>query len=258
MTIRTLALLLATAGIAMATEGNTFHWNGRVVPGQVIEIIGVNGNIHAEASGTNQVEVTAEKTGRRSDPAGVHIDVVNNGAGYTICAVYPSRTGRNECRPGSGSGVKLDNNDVKVEFSVRVPRGVRFIGRTVNGGVGAIHLGGDVEAHTVNGKIVVSTSGAATADTVNGSIHAITGSAIWDGARKFHTVNGSIELELPGNISADLNASTVNGSISSQFPVTVHGRFVNHSVHGTLGRGGRELDVSTVNGSIILRQAGAV
>lgn len=248
-------MLLATAGIASATDGgNNFHWTGRLAPGQLIEIKGVNGGIRAESTTAKEVEVSAEKTGYRYDPADVRIQVVNNGDGTTICAVYPSNGGRaNECKPGNAGRMSTDNNDVKVQFTVRVPAGVRFIGRTVNGGVQALHLSADVEAHTVNGKIVVSTSGAALADTVNGSIHASMGNGSWERSRRFATVNGSIEVELPRNASADLDASTVHGQIVTDFPLTVRGRLVGRSIHGTLGSGGRELKITTVNGNITLR-----
>ena len=253
MVFQTLTLLIAAAGIAGATDGgsNTFNWTGRLAPGQLIEIKGVNGSIRAEGTSGTEVEVTALKSGRRYDPADVQIAVVDSDNGMTICAVYPDRRGTpNQCRPGNGGHMNAGNNDVKVEFTVLVPNGVRFIGRTVNGGVQAVNLGADVEAHTVNGKIDLITSGTALAETVNGSIRAILGSTRWDGARKFTTINGSIEVNLPSGINADLAASTVNGHISSDFPITVRGRFMNHRVHGTLGSGGRELKVSTVNGSI--------
>jgi len=253
MLFRTLTILLAAAGIAAANDGgnNTFNWTGHLAPGQLLEIKGVNGSIHAEGTSGAEVEVTAVKSGRRHDPADVQIAVVDSDNGMTICAVYPDNHGTpNQCRAGNGGHMNIGNNDVKVEFTVRVPNGVRFIGRTVNGGVEAAHLNADVEAHTVNGKIDVTTSGTALAETVNGSIRAALGSAAWDGARKFTTVNGSIEVELPDGINADLAASTVNGHIRSDFPITVRGRFSNRRLHGTLGSGGRELKVSTVNGSI--------
>jgi DUF4097 and DUF4098 domain-containing protein YvlB len=104
----------------------------------------------------------------------------------------------------------------------------------------------------VNGKIDVTTSGTALAETVNGSIRASLGSVAWDGARKFTTVNGSIEVELPAGINTYLAASTVNGHICSDFPITVRRRHTNRRARGTLGTGGRALKVSTVNGSITL------
>ena len=258
MSLRILSTFLAAAGLAFATDGGRhYHWTGHVAPGQLIEIKGVNGSVRAESTTGRNVEVYAEKTGRRYDPADVRIEVVPNGNGTTICAVYPSRTGRpNGCRPGA-AGQDIQNNDVKVEFTVRVPKGVRFTGRTVNGGIYADHLGADVEAHTTNGKIALSTSGTALARTVNGSIHAILGKAEWNGARLFSAVNGSIEVEVPGNTNADVSASTVNGRIVTDFPITVHGRFVNRNLHGTLGSGGRELRIHTVNGSITLRSFNA-
>lgn len=256
MLFRSLTTLLALTAIAAATDGsrsnNTFGWTGHLDPGQLIEIKGVNGSIRAERAPGSEVEVTAEKSGTRFDPEDVEIALVDNDNGFTICAVYPDQGAPNECRPGSEGHMNSGDNDVKVDFTVRVPDGVRFIGRTVNGAVQAVHLGADVEAHTVNGKIDVTTSGTALAETTNGSIRASLGSVRWEGARKFTTVNGNIEVNLPAGINAYLAASTVNGHICSDFPIAVHRRYSNRRAHGVLGTGGRQLKVTTVNGSITL------
>ena len=55
---------------------------------------------------------------------------------------------------------------------MRVPAGVRFVGRTVNGGIEADELPADAEAYTVNGSVAVDAGGEARAETVNGSIRA--------------------------------------------------------------------------------------
>ena len=47
--------------------------------------------------------------------------------------------------------MSVRDNDVNVEFRVKVPAGVRFVGRTVNGGIEASGITADAEAHTVNG-----------------------------------------------------------------------------------------------------------
>jgi hypothetical protein len=253
-----LTILLAAAGLHAESDETSFRWSGKLAPGRVLEIKGVNGDIRAEGTTGSDVELTAEKTSRRSDPTGVRIQIVDNGNGMTVCAVYPSsRHGRpNECRPGTAGRMHLSRNDVKVEFTVRVPNGVRFIGRTVNGGVQANHLGADVEAYTLNGKIVVSTAGAALAETVNGSIHVIMGKARWLGARRFSTVNGSIDIQLPGNTGTQLSASTVNGDITTDFPLATRSHIANRNPRATLKNGGRELKISTVNGNIVVREAG--
>jgi DUF4097 and DUF4098 domain-containing protein YvlB len=68
-------------------------------------------------------------------------------------------------------------------------------------------------------------------------------------------VNGGITLALLAGIGADLEARTVNGSIQSDFPITVSGRMNPRRLAGRIGQGGRMLDVETVNGSIRLRTA---
>src|SRR6266699_2142441 len=127
-------------------------------------------------------------------------------------------------------------------------------GRTVNGDVGAADLTGDVEANTVNGSIRISTAGYAEAQTVNGEIVASLGRATWSNALEFRTVNGGITLDLPAGLSTEVRATTVNGDIETDFPLTVTGRLGPRSLRGTIGSGGRQLALSTVNGSIKLRK----
>jgi hypothetical protein len=202
------------------------------------------------------VEVLAVKRGRRSDPRQVEIKVLEHAAGVTVCAVYPpGGSGRaNECAPGSGGRMDTRNNDVEVDFEVRVPAGVDFVGQTVNGGVTADRLDGDVVATTVNGGVRAEAAGNVRAETVNGSITASLGRADWTGDVKFRTVNGGITLDLPADTGAEVSASTVNGSIETDFPLTVKGKFSSRRLSGTIGGGGRGLSLETVNGSIRLRQ----
>jgi len=253
------AVLLAAALLAPATasaQDGAFAWRGRIAAGRAIEIKGVSGDIRAVAATGDEVVVRAVKHARRSDPEEVTFDVVEHNGGVTICAVYPSpRAGReNECRPGGGGRMETRDNDVKVDFTVEVPRHVRFIGRNVNGGVQAESLTADVEAYTVNGGIDVSTAGIAKAKTVNGGIIARLGRADWVDDLEFETVNGGITIELPATVDADIRAKTVNGGISTDFPLQVQGRFSSREIRGVLGNGGRRLEIATVNGSIRLRR----
>ena len=245
--------------VQTASSPDEFRWSGRIAAGRTIEIKGINGDVRAEASSGNEVEVTATKTGRRSDPKEVEIRVVEHSGGVTICAVYPSAdSGRpNTCAPEGGGNMNVRDNDVEVRFSVRVPQGVRFSGHTVNGGIETGALGGDVDAKTVNGSIRVSSTGIARAKTVNGSITAVLGRADWSGPLEFKTVNGAITLDLPSDTSTEVKAETLNGDISTDFPLTILGRVSRRHLDGTIGSGGggRELTLKTVNGSIRLRRA---
>ncbi|MBW8838723.1 MAG: DUF4097 family beta strand repeat protein [Gemmatimonadetes bacterium] len=141
-----------------------------------------------------------------------------------------------------------------VDFEVQVPAGVEFDGRTVNGEMSAEGLKADVQASTVNGSVRVSTSGLAEASTVNGSVYAEIGRANWNDALEFSTVNGGITLIMPGKLDTEVRASTVNGEIDSDYPLTITGKFGPRRLRGTIGAGGRTLSLSTVNGEIRLRK----
>ena len=255
-TLLTTAAGLALAPRAAAAQGE-FHWKGKIAPGKSIEIKGVNGDVRAVAGpGAGDVEVTAVKHARRSDPDEVKIEVVPHDDGVTICAVYPSDGRReNSCDAGEGGHMNVHDNDVTVDFTVRVPAGVRFVGKTVNGEVAAADLSSDVEANTVNGSIRISTAGYAEAQTVNGEIVASLGRATWSDALEFRTVNGGITLDLPAGLSTEVRATTVNGDIQTDFPLMVTGRLGPRRLHGTIGSGGRRLALETVNGSIRLRKS---
>lgn len=253
--IITAATLLAAPGVA-AAQDDDFTWRGRVASGGTIEIKGINGDISAEAASGDEIEVRATKRARRSDPAEVEIAVVEHAGGVTICAVYPTPRGNreNECAPGDGGRMSTNNNDVTVDFVVRVPAGARLAASTVNGAVDARGLRGNVEASSVNGDVDVSTAGTAEGQSVNGSVQLAMGRADWSGALRAASVNGSVVVTLPASANVELHGRTVNGDIESDFPITVRGKFGPRSMTGTIGSGGRELELETVNGGIEIRR----
>jgi hypothetical protein len=244
------------AGATRAAAQDTFNWSGRVAAGDAIEIRGIGGDIRAVASSGDEVRVSARKSARRSNPDDVRIEVVEHAGGVTICALYPAPSNRppNECRPGGGGNNNTRNNDVEVAFTVEVPRGVNFVGRNVNGNVSATSLSSEVRAYTVNGSVNASTSEIAEASTVNGSVRVSMGRTNWNGDLEFESVNGTVDVSIGGEVNTDVTASTVNGSISSDFPLTVRGRFGPKRLTGTIGNGGRSLTLTTVNGNIELRR----
>ena len=254
--------LLTIALFALATAPRPaaaadFQWHGPVAPGHTIEIKNVNGDVTAEPSGSNEVEVVAEKRANRDDPDSVRIEVVGNGGDTTICAVYPSRdqSRPNACVPGDAGRMNVQNNDVQVHFIVKVPAGVVFVGRTVNGGVEATRLNGNLVLATVNGSVTFSTTGEARASAVNGSIRGEMGQASWTGTLDMKTVNGEITLALPGDLNTDVTITTVNGDIKTDFPVTITGSMSRRKLEGTIGAGGRLLSLGTTNGSVTLKTA---
>ena len=106
----------------------------------------------------------------------------------------------------------------------------------------------------MNGDVRVTASGVVEATTVNGSIVATMGRSDWTNELEFNTVNGSVTLTFPGDLSTELDVKTVNGSIDSDFPITISGKVTPQNLRGRVGQGGRDLSIETVNGSIRLRK----
>jgi len=250
---RILLLLTSAAALFGAVGNDTFHWSGRVPAGQLIEVRGINGSIHAQPALGNDVDVIAYKNGERYDTSRIEVRVVEYEGGVTICAVYPNPTGVDECVPGAGGRPNTLRNDVSVDFTVRVHKGVRFLARTVNGLVEATSLDADAEAHTVNGNVMLSTLGAGQGETVNGSIFASVGK--FTSPLNFSTVNGAITVEMPRDTVAKVRADTVNGPIDTDFRLPVSGQFPAKHIAAALGRGGPDLHIATVNGAIHLRRS---
>ncbi|MDE2662241.1 MAG: hypothetical protein OXI39_04485 [Gemmatimonadota bacterium] len=258
-TVRQLAAAAAWLVCLGAVEARAqdFEWQGSVDPGDAVTIRGVNGSIVASAASGGQVRVRATKQWDDDDPDAVRIEVVEDRRGVLICAVYPSRRGRDPNRCGREGDYEMNvrDNDVKVHFTVEVPPGVDLEARTVNGEIETQDISDEVEARTVNGNISVAGAGPVSATTVNGSIEARLASQPSDDLR-FVTVNGGIRLVLPAGIDADVSIRTVNGAIDTEFPLTIRGRWGPRSASGEIGDGGPEITLGTVNGGIALVRGG--
>ena len=252
------AVLVASslgASAALAQESDTFTWNGTLAEGRTVHLHNVNGEVRFEVGSGNTVAVRGEKRWRRGDPADVRIEAraLANGD-VLVCAMWRER---DTCEVSGieGSGRRNDDynnrNDVSVRFVVTVPAHANVDVNTVNGDVEVQELRGNVEANTINGDVEAASSGGPVeARTVNGSIRA-RGQIASDGLN-YSTVNGSIELVLPQNSNADVDLSTVNGRVSSDFPITFSGEINPRRIRAKLGNGGPSLRARTVNGGIRL------
>ena len=254
------ALLLSCASLLACSDDSPtgpgdglqdLDWSAGMQSGQTLEIRGVIGSILAQAAPGGTARVTADKNGGSSPESSVTFEVVTHAGGVTICAMYPDVSGEpsNECVPGGGQ-MSVRDNDVVVTFDVQVPEGVRLIEWTVNGNVRATAVRSEVVGFTVNGDASISTSDLAEASTVNGNVEVTIGDESPDRDLMFSTVNGNVTLRVPAGIDGTVEATTVNGTMNSDFLLSnpVPGRWT-----GTLGDGGSNLALSTVNGNLELR-----
>ena len=236
-------------------EENAFTWSGRIPSGHWLRVRNLSGEINVTSSNSDRVEVTATKQWRRSDPESVRFEVHKfgpNDEDVVICAIWNDRT---DCDEHGYNSHNVRNNDVSVQFRVMVPRGVKVGVSSVNGAVSVEGATSEVEANTVNGEVEVTTSGGpVNASTVNGSVTARMGRFENDEDLNFSTVNGTVITEFSGDLDADIELSTVNGRFQTDYPVTINGRLDPRHLRARLGRGGRRIRLSTVNGNVELRR----
>lgn len=259
-----LALLALGATGAGAQESTTWNWSGDLGTGRTVYLRNVNGSVRFEAGTGSKVEVTAVKRWRRGDPQDVRIEarVAGSGRGdIIICALWGERATcdedgyqSNRDRDRRDNDGWRNNNDVSVEFTVRIPANARVDATTVNGDMRVEGTSADIEASTVNGDLeAYSAGGRVEGSTVNGSIivrNGVTPSQDLE----YSTVNGSVTVELPSGTNASVNLSTVNGRITTDFPMTIDGSINPRRIRADIGNGGPRIRVSTVNGSIRLKK----
>lgn len=288
------AALLSQAAPAAAQQD--FRWSGRLARGEQISVRGIVGDIRAEPTSGSEVVVTAVRRGRGARD--VRIETVRRAEGVVICAIWPRNDddrgwrGRrdhdedngdrepNDACNRSGGGSTRDN-DASVDFTVRVPAGVRVSLGTVSGDVYATGLHSPVRAASVSGDVHVSSDGPVEATSVSGDVDATLGRIAGQSLR-FTSVSGDVTLRVPSGLDADFRAHTLSGSIDSDFPLTIgrggdrpRGRDrdrdddddddgygparvrvrIGQNASGRLGRGGPDLTVNTVSGDIALVRA---
>jgi hypothetical protein len=261
-----LAVISLVAGTPARAQGEKrtvfdpgdFHWQGNLKAGQTLEVVNTNGEIAANRASGDGARVGGVRGGNDDDHE-LFIEVVEYADGVTVCAVYAKDKAPGRCHRGGVSSESSGNwwhsHRAKINFDVQVPRGVRLNAMTTNGRVHCLNLDSVVQAATTNGDVEVSTSEWASAKTTNGGVRVSMGNAKWSGELELMTTNGSVDVTLPASAEFQVHASTTNGGIQTDFPVTVQGKFGPKSLSGTVGGGGRELKVATTNGGIELKKS---
>ncbi len=219
----------------------------------------VNGSIVISTWKDEKVEIRALKKTKRSaeNLEKVKIEIEATGDVVSVETIYPKRS----------------NTGVSVDYEIRVPEAVnldkvstvngkvrltgpfgRVLASTVNGGVSADNASGDLSFSTTNGSVeAANIRGRIDAHTVNGSISLEVGTV--EEGIKAKTVNGGITVRLVSteSLNADFLAKTVNGGISVDFPISFQNLSkTRHMLEGQIGKGGPEIYIQTVNGSIHL------
>jgi Putative adhesin len=143
-----------------------------------------------------------------------------------------------------------------VSYEVWVPNASDLDLRAHNGSIGVDSVHGRIRFDTTNGSVrLEKLGGDVEGSTTNGSLNIGLAGSHWDGAGlRAETTNGSVHVYVPDGYSAKFEASTVNGRVNVDFPITVSGE-IGKSLSFQLGSGGPTIAARTTNGSIHIGRA---
>ena len=143
-----------------------------------------------------------------------------------------------------------DGRGYVVDYYIYLPPNWNLMVIQVNGEIEVNNSTGETSIQNVNGNIQLNNiNGNIVSSLVNGNING-TISLPQDGICYLNTVNGMIQIAIPGETSAEFLAQVVNGSIIVTDLVLNNMSNSAQKISGTLGTGDSDIDISSVNGSI--------
>jgi DUF4097 and DUF4098 domain-containing protein YvlB len=124
---------------------------------------------------------------------------------------------------------------------------------TGNGDVDVRGAKSAVRVSTGNGRVNVATSeGPVEVRTGNGDIDVVMTALRAKDDMTFSSGSGSVRVTLPSGYNGELDASTGNGELRSDFDLKIEGRMNPKHVRATIGEGGPRLRLSTGNGRLAI------
>lgn len=279
--------LLALAVALQSGGSEPFVWKEVVPAGTTIEVRGIIGSIRAIAATGREVEVLGTRhRGRNGDPAAVEVRVIRDSSRIIICTIYPrddrwdqdrSDARRDACERAQDSGPRLrDGNDTRIDYEVRIPAGVNFVGQTVTEGVVLSGLRGNAEGYSVAGDVRItdvrgkavdaaSISGNITFDrvdatqvyagTLSGDVQ-FTGSVQRQGDYSFLTYTGELTIALPAGSGVTLSVISPRDGLHSSVALTpVSQGPRRRRFSGRQGNGSARMSLTTLNGEVVIRGA---
>jgi DUF4097 and DUF4098 domain-containing protein YvlB len=282
--------LMKLGGMALMA-GTLALWGATATPAdEVAKTFSISGRarVHVETDDAavrvstgdiKQVEVRVEYSGYKLDKD-LRVNTSQNGDAVEVSV-----------KTGSVWNWGMHHTSVRVE--IHMPKDADLTARSGDGSVEADSINGNVDITTGDGSITVQGAkgnirfhtgdGHIEARGLDGRVDASSGDGHvslegrFDGLNiktgdgsvtaramagskmqstwTIHTGDGSVDVEIPGDLQADIDASTHDGHISLGLPVTVQGNFSSSQIHGKMNGGGQLLTIRTGDGSIHLSKS---
>ena len=220
-------------------------------------------NIHVSTWDQNTIEAKVTTSGYKIGNDGIRIEEHQTGDMVEINVRFPHH------------GVTIGWSNHSVEINIHMPREGRVDLRTGDGKIELGNFKGEMQLHSGDGSEEIDgVDGKLRATAGDGHIRANgrfdeldlktgdgrvdaranAGSALAMGWR-LESGDGTVTLEVPENLAADVDLHTGDGHIDLDVPVTTEGKVRGDEVRGKLNGGGNLLVIHTGDGSIRLRKS---
>ena len=214
-------------------------------PGARVNVSGINGAVTIETSDTRTAEIYIERTAESQEALNRRKIIISNTA--------DSLTIKGEKDGGVLS--KIFGSNPKEKVTLRLPRQIALNASGVNGAVKVGEIEGPVDVSGINGRVeVAEATGSANFSGINGQVSfALKGLSK---AIDISGINGNIEMRLSETVNADLEASGMNGVVTSELPNVTVDKRSHGNYSARIGSGGTQISASGINGNIRLKGLG--
>ena len=214
-------------------------------PGARVNVSGINGAVTIETSDTRTAEIYIERTAESQEALNRRKIIISNTA--------DSLTIKGE-KDGGFLG-KIFGSNPKEKVTLRLPRQIALNASGVNGAVKVGEIDGPVDVSGINGRVeVAEATGSANFSGINGQVSfALKGLSK---AIDISGINGNIEMRLSESVNADLEASGMNGVVTSELPNVTVDKRSHGNYSARIGSGGTQISASGINGNIRLKGLG--
>jgi len=249
------ALMCAPQIASAQNRDSDSHFERRLAAGQRVHARNINGDIVVTPSSSGRVEIVGVRRGSSRSADRLNAQVTETSDGLMVCVVREDSD--DEC-DGNGHHHRGEDDDwgrASMNLEIKLPSNIEIDASSVSGNVEVVGAQGNVRAGSVSGDIRLERLRAASVEarSVSGEISASIESLTGSGTLSFKSVSGGVKLDLPRGLDADLSMSSVSGQLDSEFQMTLGGRTSRRRIEARIGRGGRDLDVTTVSGDVRLR-----
>lgn len=263
--MRLLAVLAAAAlaVCAQQTPGKlTIPFTDPAKP-KLVNVSNLTGSIHIQAHSGSDVTVEIKERGSRSEAAS---------------------TSGGMRRIGSGGGdiraeeldnkmkIRVGHSNRPVDLVIQVPTNCNLDVNINNDGKLVVDgVQGEISVKNLNGPVTLNNvSGNVLAHSLNGEVKVALDRVDASRPMSFSTLNGDIDVTLPGDIKATVKMKSDNGELMSDFEITqtvtpqveggqrdsrgMYRVTVSRAFNGTINGGGQQMQFTTLNGTIYIRK----